>query len=130
MSKIIDKIVDGIKSFGLSAIKWFQERKQEDDVDSFEPSSPKGKVFAKADARIEELEQNAKKAQSAIIQALNKGTSKSQFQKNIKVSDGDYLDPNTKEGQELASAMEPIVKSLNEKEQAKNTRADGKSIGE
>lgn len=130
MSKILDKIVDGIKSFGLSAIKMFQERKQDDDVDSFEPSSPKGKVFATAETRLKELEKNEKEAQETIIQALNNGISTSEFQKSIKVSDVDYLDPNSKEGQELASAMEPIVKSLNEKEKAKKAGADGKSIGE
>lgn len=130
MSKILDKIVNGIKSFGLSAIKMFQERKQEDDVDTFEPGSQKGKVFATAETRVKELEQDEKQAQDEIIQALNNGTSTSEFQKSIKVSDVDYLDPNTKEGQELASAMRPIAQRLNDMENGKSAKSDDKSIGE
>lgn len=130
MSKMLDKIVNGIKSFGLSAIKMFQERKQEDDVDTFEPGSQKGKVFATAETRVKELEQDEKQAQDEIIQALNNGTSTSEFQKSIKVSDVDYLDPNTKEGQELASAMRPIAQRLNDMENGKSAKSDDKSIGE
>ncbi len=130
MSKMLDKIVNGIKSFGLSAIKMFQERKQEDDVDTFEPGSQKGKVFATAETRVKELEQDEKQVQDEIIQALNNGTSTSEFQKSIKVSDVDYLDPNTKEGQELASAMRPIAQRLNDMENGKSAKSDDKSIGE